>query len=147
MANDCCHALRTAVSVHEGPHIPGTENDFGFVCLSFPSGFVCLSFSTAEVDVQPAAVSWQDWGEASFVWATFSRPFPREGEAVHSLNRAAPSSRAAAESTLFPHVRVRRPLGSSRVDASLWLAAPSAILHLPPSPRTHRSTTLGLALT
>ena len=68
------------------------------MCLSFPSGFVCLSFSTAEVDVQPAAVSWQDRGEASFVWATFSRPFPREGGAVHSLSRAAPSSRAAAES-------------------------------------------------
>ena len=98
VANDCCHALRTAVSVHEGPHIPGTEIDFGFVCRSFPSGFVCLSFSNAEVDVQPAAASWQDRGEASFVWATFSRPFPREGGAVHSLNRAAPSSRAAAES-------------------------------------------------
>ena len=94
VANDCCHALRTAVSVHEGPHIPGTEIDFGFVCLFVL--FVC--FSTAEVDVQPAAVSWQDRGEASFVWATFSRPFPREGGAVHSLNRAAPSSRAAAES-------------------------------------------------
>ena len=89
VANDCCHTLRTAVSAHEGPHIPGTEIDFDFVCLSF---------STAEVDVQPAAVSWQDRGEASFVWATFSRPFPREGGAVHSLNRAAPSSRAAAES-------------------------------------------------
>ena len=95
VANDCCHALRTTVSVHEGPHIPGTEIDFSFVCLSFPSGFVCLSFSTTEVDVQPATVSWQDRGEASFVWATFSRPFPREGGAVHSLNRAAPSSRAA----------------------------------------------------
>ena len=67
VANDCCHALRTTVSIHEGPHIPGTEIDFGFVCPSFPSGFVCLSFSTAEVDVQPAAVSWQDRGEASFV--------------------------------------------------------------------------------
>ena len=29
VANDCCHALRTAVSVHEGPHISGTEIDFG----------------------------------------------------------------------------------------------------------------------
>ena len=35
VANDCCHALRMAVSVHEGPHIPGTEIDFGFVCLLF----------------------------------------------------------------------------------------------------------------
>ena len=94
MANDCCHALRTAVSVHEGPHIPGTEIDFGFVCLFVL--FVC--FLTTEVDAQPAAVNWQDRDEASFVWATFSRPFPREGGAVHSLNRAAPSSRAAAES-------------------------------------------------
>ena len=87
-----------------------------FGCLSFPSGFVRLSFSTAEVDVQPAAVSGS------------GRKLPFLGP-MHSLNRATPS-----RANHPPHVRVRR-LGSSRVDA-LWLAASSAILHLPPSPRT-----------
>ena len=111
VANDCCHALRTAVSVHEGPHIPGTEIDFGFVCLSFPYGFVCLSFSTAEVDVQPAAVSWQDRGEASFVWATFSRRFPREGGAVHSLNRL----------LRHPELLLNHPVALCQGETTTWL--------------------------
>ena len=88
----CCHALRTTLRIHKGPNIPGTKIYFVF-----------SHFPTAEVDVQPAAVCWQERGEASiFLGPPFLGPFPGEGGAVHSLKRAAPSSRADAESPCLP---------------------------------------------